>query len=188
MVTLPETVDVTDVRVLGGTLVMLQFADGVARVLDLKPLMRGPVFDEVFDSGIFPQISVDHDLGTVVWPNGADLSPDVLRYEASAWEFDDSYSTAPDEFCRELVIMPRGEIRLRVQRTTLHGSPQQGIDSLYWLTVAPKTRPGDRIEKTCYVVTKRDFSPPTIQYVGLSRSRGAGSKKPLLLDDLLGSR
>ncbi|MGB0738355.1 MAG: DUF2442 domain-containing protein, partial [Ilumatobacteraceae bacterium] len=30
----------------------------------------------------FAQVSVDEELGTVVWPNGADLAPDVLHAEA----------------------------------------------------------------------------------------------------------
>lgn len=79
--TMLDTVDVVSVQVLHGTVVHLAFEDGTQRVLDLRPLMRGPVFDQVFEQGMFDQVAVDPDLGTVVWPNGADLSPDVLRYD-----------------------------------------------------------------------------------------------------------
>ena len=31
------------------------------------------------DPGYFAQVGVDPELGTVVWPNGFDLDPDVLH-------------------------------------------------------------------------------------------------------------
>jgi hypothetical protein len=42
-----------------------------------EPLRRDPE--------LFRRVRVDHELGTVVWPNGADLDPDVLHgdYPAS---------------------------------------------------------------------------------------------------------
>jgi hypothetical protein len=30
------------------------------------------------DPGYFNQVKVDDELGTIVWPNGADIDPDVL--------------------------------------------------------------------------------------------------------------
>jgi hypothetical protein len=34
------------------------------------------------DVEYFATVAVDPDLGTVVWPNGADLAPDVLHQQA----------------------------------------------------------------------------------------------------------
>jgi len=31
------------------------------------------------DRQLFRQVSVDAELGTIVWPNGADMDPDVLH-------------------------------------------------------------------------------------------------------------
>jgi len=44
---------------------------------DVRPLLRGPIFDELLQS---PQKfrAVRAEGGTVVWENGADLCPDVL--------------------------------------------------------------------------------------------------------------
>ena len=44
---------------------------------DVRPLLRGPIFDELLQS---PQKfrDVRAEGGTVVWENGADLCPDVL--------------------------------------------------------------------------------------------------------------
>jgi hypothetical protein len=36
------------------------------------------------DPKLFRQVRVDDELGTIVWPNGADMDPDVLRGEAES--------------------------------------------------------------------------------------------------------
>lgn len=59
--------------------VELRFTDGSTRLVDLEPLLRGPIFDPVRrDAELFRAVRVDPELGTIVWPNGADLDPDVL--------------------------------------------------------------------------------------------------------------
>jgi hypothetical protein len=39
----------------------------------------GPVFEPLRDVAIFALATVDFETGTLVWPNGADLAPDVLH-------------------------------------------------------------------------------------------------------------
>lgn len=59
--------------------VELHFSDGTRKVVDLDPYLRGPVFEPLrANPALFAQLSVDDELGTIVWPNGADLDPDVL--------------------------------------------------------------------------------------------------------------
>lgn len=73
-------IGVTDVHVLSCCVVELHFADGARRVLDLEPFLTGPVFRPlVEDYGLFWTVTVDAELGTIVWPNGADISPRTLR-------------------------------------------------------------------------------------------------------------
>lgn len=57
----------------------LRFEDGVEGTVDLKPHLsfRG-IFEPLRDPSYFALVRVDPELGTVVWPNGADLDPDVL--------------------------------------------------------------------------------------------------------------
>jgi hypothetical protein len=57
----------------------LRFEDGVEGVVDLAPLLsfRG-VFEPLRDPAYFAQVRIDSELGSVTWPNGADLDPDVL--------------------------------------------------------------------------------------------------------------
>jgi hypothetical protein len=71
--------DITDVEILHDHVVRLRFADGIDRTIDLDPYLHGPVFAEVrSDPAVFASVKVDSDAGTITWPNGADLAPDVL--------------------------------------------------------------------------------------------------------------
>jgi hypothetical protein len=75
-------VDVIAVRVLERHVVELMFDDGAVTVRDLGLVLRGPVFEVVLDDdATFRAVRVDPDRGTVCWPNGADLDPEMLRYD-----------------------------------------------------------------------------------------------------------
>ncbi|MEO8030706.1 MAG: DUF2442 domain-containing protein [Gemmatimonadota bacterium] len=64
---------------ISGTSVRLLLTTGESRIVDLAPYLQGPMFEEIRASaGVFRQLRVDPELGTVVWPNGADIDPDVL--------------------------------------------------------------------------------------------------------------
>ena len=75
---------ITSVRTLPGYVVELSFADGSKGSVDLTPWIVGRtgVFAALQDPAFFSQVSVDREAGTITWPNGADLDPDVL-YEAT---------------------------------------------------------------------------------------------------------
>ena len=49
--------------------------------------MRGPVFESARTPDGFAPVTVDPEIGTVVWPGGADLAPDTLyeRLRTGAW-------------------------------------------------------------------------------------------------------
>lgn len=60
-------------------MVRLRFADGAEKTIDLDPYLHGPVFAEIRDDqNEFLAMAVDPVAETIVWPNGADLAPDVL--------------------------------------------------------------------------------------------------------------
>lgn len=80
MYTNREPVDVVSAIPLEGTYVLFEFSDGAQFPLNLRRFMRGPIFEAVLLSGTFADFVVDPDSGTIVWPNGADLDPEVLRY------------------------------------------------------------------------------------------------------------
>ena len=71
--------DVVEVRPLGGYRVYLRFEDGTDGELDLGKVIRSftGVFAPLKDESEFARVSVDPEAGTIVWPSGADLCPDV---------------------------------------------------------------------------------------------------------------
>jgi len=76
---MPGRIRIVAVEFAAGTAVVLHLTTGEKRTVDLAPYLHGPVFQEIRDSeAMFRQLRVDQELGTVVWPNGADIDPDVL--------------------------------------------------------------------------------------------------------------
>lgn len=65
--------------------VLLEFADGTTKEVDLEPFLHGPIFAPVRDDlDFFRNLSIVG--GTVAWPNGADIDRDVLYYDLTpAW-------------------------------------------------------------------------------------------------------
>jgi hypothetical protein len=79
------------VETLAGFRVRLFLTDGSSREVDLGPYLNGPVFEEIrTDAAVFGSIHVDEELGTVVWPNGADIDPDVLIHGRTPASFEAS--------------------------------------------------------------------------------------------------
>lgn len=71
--------DITQVECLGGTRLRLTFEDDVRRDVDIAGLVRfDGVFEPLKDPGYFKLVKVNSELGTIVWPNGADLCSDSL--------------------------------------------------------------------------------------------------------------
>lgn len=70
---------ITAVEPLNRFRLRLTFTDGLVREVDLSGDLWGPMAEPLQDPDYFAQVSVDSELGTVVWPNGYDLDPDVLH-------------------------------------------------------------------------------------------------------------
>ena len=73
---------VSDARYLEGYKVEVLFNDGRKGVADLSSALEGPVFEQLQDLSVFAQLRVDQELDTIVWPNGADLAPEFLYFQA----------------------------------------------------------------------------------------------------------
>lgn len=77
--------EITAVEHLGEYRLRLTFADGLVGDVDFADRLkapRGPMLEPLRDVDYFAKVAVDPELGTVVWPNGADLAPDVLHEQA----------------------------------------------------------------------------------------------------------
>ena len=79
------SIDVTRVNVLAGRNIELVFEDGLRAVVDMDRIVKSytGVFAPLLDQDYFQLVKVDPELGTIVWPNGADVCPDVLYSLAS---------------------------------------------------------------------------------------------------------
>ena len=65
-------------EVCGPYSVRLTFDDGVTKQVNLRSFLWGPVFVPMLDPAEFAKLRVDHEAGTIVWPNEADFAPETL--------------------------------------------------------------------------------------------------------------
>ena len=71
--------DVIAVQPLDGYRLQIEFEDGVKGIVDIAKLIQFTgVFAPLEDRAYFVQVTVNPDLGTISWPNEADIDPDVL--------------------------------------------------------------------------------------------------------------
>ncbi|HET8797828.1 MAG TPA: DUF2442 domain-containing protein [Thermoanaerobaculia bacterium] len=73
-----ELVDVIAVRHVRDHVLWLRFEDGVEGEVDLTDLLERPVFEPLRELDFFRRVRVDPELGTITWPNGADVAPERL--------------------------------------------------------------------------------------------------------------
>jgi len=71
--------DIMEARPTGEYKLYLRFEDGVEGEIDLSKLIEFEgVFEPLRDALDVAKVRVNAEQGTVPWPNGADLDPDVL--------------------------------------------------------------------------------------------------------------
>ena len=70
---------VTEARYVSGRTIWLRFSDGAEGEIDLSAEIHGEVFEPLREMEYFRKFEVSRELGTVVWPNGADFAPEFLR-------------------------------------------------------------------------------------------------------------
>ncbi len=82
--------DIVEVRHVADHRIFLRFEDGTEGEIDLAGIVR---FDGVFgplrDPAKCAEVILNRELGTICWPGGADLDPDVLYAELSGEDIPD---------------------------------------------------------------------------------------------------
>ncbi|HGY54955.1 MAG TPA: DUF2442 domain-containing protein [Caldithrix abyssi] len=58
--------------------IWLKFEDGAKGVVDLEEELWGDIFLPLKDKNKFAEFVFNKELGTIVWPNGADFAPEFL--------------------------------------------------------------------------------------------------------------
>lgn len=58
---------------------MVKFDNGTQMEIDLEPYLHGPIFEPIRDNSVlFRSMKIEG--GTIAWPGGCDIDPDVLYY------------------------------------------------------------------------------------------------------------
>ena len=72
-------VDIVEVKVQKDYVLYVRFEDGLEGEVDLSKIVpfKG-VFLKLKDPKYFATVRLNRELGTIVWDNGADLSPDYI--------------------------------------------------------------------------------------------------------------
>jgi hypothetical protein len=71
--------DVIEVQSLDGHRLRLRFEDDAVGIVDIAQLIQFVgVFAPLAEHEYFSRVRVEPELGTIVWPNGTDIDPDVL--------------------------------------------------------------------------------------------------------------
>lgn len=93
---------VVSVVTLGGFRLRITFTDDLVRELDFEGVLTGGVFADLEEEQTFARVTVDEVAGTICWPNGVDLDPDVLH-----GDFEPATGPAP-KVLREYHLRPTG--------------------------------------------------------------------------------
>jgi len=62
--------------------VHVAFNNGREGVADLATALKGTIFEPLKNKALFSALTVDQELETIVWPNGADLAPEYVYFQA----------------------------------------------------------------------------------------------------------
>ena len=55
------------------------FDDGTEQVIDFRPVLAGELFGPLSELSVFNEVTIDREVHTLVWPNGADFDPATLH-------------------------------------------------------------------------------------------------------------
>ncbi|HLP18631.1 MAG TPA: DUF2442 domain-containing protein [Bacteroidota bacterium] len=80
-----QLIDAVTVKALAGRKLELTFEDGVIAVIEMDKIVKNytGIFEPLLKDYFFNLVKVDPELGTIVWPNGADICPATLYAHAT---------------------------------------------------------------------------------------------------------
>ncbi|MBI1877754.1 MAG: DUF2442 domain-containing protein [Chloroflexi bacterium] len=73
-----ELHDVSSFEIVGDYTLRVRFDDESEQIINFEPILYGPLFGPLRELEVFNQVKLNSDLGTLVWPTGADIDPNVL--------------------------------------------------------------------------------------------------------------
>ena len=66
-------------EVVGPYRIRIEFSDGLTQTIDFRPILEGELYSQLRDLSQFNAVSLDPEIHTLVWPNGADFDPATLH-------------------------------------------------------------------------------------------------------------
>lgn len=66
-------------EIVGPYRLRIEFADGASRTIDFSPVLEGELYGPLRDPSLFNAVSIDPEVHTLMWPNGADFDPATLH-------------------------------------------------------------------------------------------------------------
>ncbi len=70
---------IVEVEIVGEHRLRIAFDDGASGELDASGWEGSEVFEPLRDPSYFARVELDDELGTIRWPNGADVAPETLH-------------------------------------------------------------------------------------------------------------
>jgi hypothetical protein len=70
---------VTAFDIAGPYTLRVEFEDLSVQVIDFRPVLSGELYGPLRDLQLFNRVQIDTEVGTLVWPNGADFDPATLH-------------------------------------------------------------------------------------------------------------
>ena len=70
---------VVSVEIVSDYILRVRFDDGAEQVIDFRPILAGELYGPLRDLNLFNRVTVDPEVHTLVWPNGADFDPETLH-------------------------------------------------------------------------------------------------------------
>jgi hypothetical protein len=75
--------EVIEAKIIKDYTIKVVFDDFKKGIIDLRKYLGRGIFKELLDKKKFRQMKVVAELGTICWPNGADIAPDTLYSQIS---------------------------------------------------------------------------------------------------------
>ena len=66
-------------EIIGPYKLLVFFDDGTSQRIDFSRVLFGRMYGSLRDLRLFENVSIDPDVHTLVWPNGADFAPEFLH-------------------------------------------------------------------------------------------------------------
>jgi len=66
-------------EIVGPCTLALSFEDGTEQRIDFLAVFEGELFGPLQNPNVFNAVSLDKEVGTVTWPNGADFDPTTVH-------------------------------------------------------------------------------------------------------------